>query len=368
MKSFEYGDEEIGKKEVIFLVANMIIGFGILTLPRAIVDVTKSIDGWISICLGAFVALIFTGVVAVLITRFPKKNLFDISKSIFNKPVALGITFLFAIYTMLFVSYEMRGVASIAKLYLFDVTPVEVICLVFLLVIVYGVAGPSTALIRLNIMFIPIILFIVLILIVFNIGFFEMGNIKPFFITGWFDVIKASKETVFSFLGFEILLFYNVHINQPKKTVKASLIGITIAFLLYLIVFFTAIGVFSVEVTANLNFPTAELAKQVEVPGGFFERFESLFFTIWVMTLFSTAAMAFDVTLLALGAIFKKIKRITFIFVLTPIIYIIAMTPQDFNEFSTFGLYISYLGIVFSMIIPSLLLIFAKISGVKGNV
>jgi spore germination protein len=262
----------------------------------------------------------------------------------------------------------MRGVASIAKLYLFDVTPVEVISLVFLLVVVYGVAGPSTGLLRLNIMFIPIILFIILILIVFNITFIKMENIKPFFITGWLDVIKASKETVFSFLGFEILLFYNVHNNQPKKTLKASLIGMTIAFLLYLIVFFVAIGVFGVEVTNNLNFPTAELAKQVEIPGGFFERFESIFFTIWVMTLFSSAAMAFDVTLLALCAIFKRIKRMTFIFVLTPVIYIIAMTPQDFNEFSKFGLYISYLGIVFSMIIPSLLLIFAKINGVKGNV
>jgi spore germination protein len=368
MKSFEYGDEEIGNKEVTFLVANYVIGFGILTLPRAIVGITKSIDGWISICLGALVALFFTGVVARLITRFPKKNLFDMSKSIFNKPVAMGITFLFAFYMMLFVSYEMRGVASIAKLYLFDVTPVEVICLVFLLVVVYGVAGPSTGLLRLNIMFIPIILFIILILIVFNITFIKMENIKPIFITGWLDVIKASKETVFSFLGFEILLFYNVHNNQPKKTLKASLIGMTIAFLLYLIVFLVAIGVFGVEVTNNLNFPTAELAKQVEIPGGFFERFESIFFTIWVMTLFSTAAMAFDVTLLALCAIFKRIKRMTFIFVLTPIIYIIAMTPQNFNEFSTFGLYISYLGIVLSMIIPSLLLIFAKISGVKGNV
>lgn len=368
MKSFEYGDQEIGKKEVIFMVANMVIGFGVLTLPRSIVVVTKSIDGWLSICIGGLVAFIFTGVVAKLISRFPKKNLFEITESIINKPVANGITLLFAIYSMLFVSYEMRGVASVSKLYLFDVTPVEVICLVFLLVVVYGVSGPSPAILRLNIMFLPIILFIVLLLIILNIRDFKVENIKPFFITGWLDVIKASKETVFSFLGFEILLFYNGFINQPKQTVKASLLGISVSLILYLLVFLFVVGVFGVEVTSNILFPTAELAKQVEVPGGFFERFESIFFTIWVMTLFSTAAMAFDVTLLALCSIFKKIKRMKLIFILTPIIYIIAMTPQNFIEISTFGLYISYSGIVLSMVIPSLLLIIAKLRGVKGNV
>jgi spore germination protein len=368
LKPFEYSDQEIGQKEVFYLVANMVIGFGVLTLPRSIVEYTKSIDGWISICIGGIIALFFTWIVAKLTMRFPKKNFYEISSAILNKYVASILTFLFATYSILFVSYEMRGVASISQLYLFDTTPVEVICLVFLLVIIYGISGQSIVILRINLMFLPIVLFIVFVLMVMNLGHFEFTNLKPFFISNWKDIGIASKETVFSFLGFEFLLFYNSFINQPKCIRKSALKGISIPLILYLTVFIFVIGVFGVDVTKNTLYPTAELAKQVEVPGGFFERFESIFFTIWVMTLFSTAAMAFDVTLLALGSIMKKVQRIHFIFILSPIVYLIAMSPQNLLEVTSFGNVISYTGIVFSMAIPAVLLIIALIRGVKGDV
>lgn len=268
---------------------------------------------------------------------------------------------------MLFVSYEMRGAADISKLYLFDRTPVEVICFVFLLVVIYAVSDESAVLLRVNLMFVPVILLIVFILIVMNIGFFDFKKLKPFFIAGWKDILKGSKETVFSFLGFEILLFYNAFINEPKSTKKAAMIGMSIPLFLYLLVFVFVIGVFGVEVAANTLYPTAELAKMVEIPGGFFERFESIFFTIWVMTLFSTAAMAFDITLLALRSIFKKADRMTLIFIISPLIFMIAMSPQNFLEISTFGKWISYIGIIFSMLIPFLLLVIAMIRGVRGD-
>ncbi|MEH7521861.1 GerAB/ArcD/ProY family transporter, partial [Bacillus sp. JJ1503] len=209
MKSFEYGDREVGRKEVMMAVANMVIGFGVLTLPRTIVKATNSIDGWISIVLGGVTAICFVGVLATLLARFPKKNFHEFTSLIINKPVATILTLLFSMFTMLFVSYETRGVADISKLYLFDRTPAEVICFVFLLVVIYAVSDSSAVLLRVNLMFMPVVLLIVLILIIMNIGFFDYKHIKPFFITGWKDILKGSKETVFSFLGFEILLFYN---------------------------------------------------------------------------------------------------------------------------------------------------------------
>lgn len=367
MKSFEYGDDEIGSKEVFSLVSNMVIGFGVLTLPRSILMVTNSIDGWISICIGGAVTAFFVWVIAMLVTRFPKKGFFDITAAIINKPIANILTLAFAVYTMMFVCYETRGVASISRLYLFDRTPVEVICLVFLLVLIYGVSGSSIALIRVNLMFLPIVLSIALVVILMNIHYFDLNNLKPLFITDWKDTIKASKETIFSFLGFEILLFYNANINQPKKIVKSSLHGMLIPFALYLIVFFFVVGAFGVEVTKSTLFPMAELAKQVEITGGFFERFESIFFTIWVMTLFNTASLAFDVAILGLMSVFKKAKRMNLVLIVAPLMYLIIMQPQNYREIAAFGEWISYSGLVLALFVPLMLLLTAKIRGVKGN-
>ncbi|MGG6313303.1 GerAB/ArcD/ProY family transporter [Paenibacillus macerans] len=367
MKSFEYGDKEVGTNEVFASVANMVIGFGVLTLPRSTVEITKSVDGWMSIVIGGITALVFTWIVVKLITRFPKQNLLDISSAIIGKPIGVFLTLLFAVYMLMFVSYETRGVASISRVYLFDRTPVEVISLVFLLVLVYGVVGPSLSLFRLNVVFLPIVILLVIVLIIMNIGFFEIRNLKPFFVTGWREVALASKESAFSFLGFEILLYYNVFIKKPKKVMKAALLGMLFPLLLYLLVFLFTIGVFGAEVTASTLYPTAELAKEVEVPGGFFERFESIFFSIWVITLFNTAAMAFDVSLQALESVFKKAKRITLTLWLSPPVFLIVMQPQNLWEITVFGEWISYAGVCFAMVIPAFLLLIALLRGVKGH-
>lgn len=133
MKSFEYGDREIGKAEVIYGVSNMAIGFGILTLPRYLASMTKSSDGWISLMLGGMAALAFGWVIASLCERFPKMGLKEMTKAVTNGAVANVITILFASYMFLFVGYETRGLANISKLYLFDRTPEEAICLFFCL-------------------------------------------------------------------------------------------------------------------------------------------------------------------------------------------------------------------------------------------
>ncbi|MBW4838584.1 MAG: spore germination protein [Paenibacillaceae bacterium] len=367
MKSFEYGDREVGTTEVFASVANMVIGFGVLTLPRTTVKLTGSIDGWMSIFIGGMGAILFTWMVSKLISRFPKQNLYEIAGKVIGKPLAVFFTLLFAVYMLTFVSYETRGVASISRIYLFDRTPIEVICLVFLLVLVYAVAGPSVALFRLNIVFLPIVILLLVVLILMNISFFDMRNLKPLFITDWRDIVFASKESLFSFFGFETLLFYNTVINRPKKIVKASLLGMLVPFAMYLLVFFFTIGVFGPEVTASALYPTAELAKQVEVPGGFFERFESIFFSVWVLTLFSTAAMAFDVTIQALEAVFKKAKRITLAIWLSPIVFLIVMQPQNLIEIQRFGEWISYAGIGLGMLLPTILLLLSLLRGVKGR-
>ena len=57
MKPFEYGDEEIGSREIGFAVSSTIIGIGALSMPRDIADsnfIFGRLDyftfGWIDMC------------------------------------------------------------------------------------------------------------------------------------------------------------------------------------------------------------------------------------------------------------------------------------------------------------------------------
>lgn len=171
MKSFEYGDQEIGQKDILFALASVVIGLGVLTLPRTVADAAKSSDGWISILIGGIIAMFFTWIAAKLASRFPKQTFIEYGL-IVTKPVAYLLTFLFAVYNILYVGFELRGVANVSKQYLFERTPVEVLSLVLLLVIMYAVSGSRAALLRLNLMFLPIVLFIGFILLFMGLGFF----------------------------------------------------------------------------------------------------------------------------------------------------------------------------------------------------
>ena len=80
---------------------------------------------------------------------------------------------LISLYLLLFVSYQVRGVSTITRLYLFDNTPEEIIGLIYLLVLIYAVAGPSIALIRLNLIFSPS-LYRSSLIVILNLGSLNM--------------------------------------------------------------------------------------------------------------------------------------------------------------------------------------------------
>ncbi|MBP1933789.1 GerAB/ArcD/ProY family transporter [Ammoniphilus resinae] len=367
MKSFEYGDEEIGSREILYAVSSMVIGVGIFGLPRTVGSVTKGSDGWVSILLGGVLALFFAWLVAKLASRFPRQTFLQYTTTLVSKPVAIFLTILLAFHLMQFTAYEMRTVANISKVYLFDRTPVEVIALLFLLVVTYGVACSSVGLFRLNLLFLPIVLLIAILLLIMNIGYFEPGNLKPVFSTKWTGYFQGARETLFAFLGFEILLVYIAMTNQPEKTPKAVMIGMSIPLLLYLFVFIIVVGVFGHTAMIQLTDPTIEIAKEVEVPGEFFERFESLFFTIWIMTIFNTSALAFDASVLAFRSVFPKIKRVWLIFFLAPIIYLFGMMPPNLIRVYEVGNWLGFSGFIFAILMPTILFGIAKLRGIKGN-
>ncbi|ASN07025.1 GerAB/ArcD/ProY family transporter [Virgibacillus necropolis] len=366
MKSFEYGDEKIGDREIMIAVPSMVIGVGILTLPRDLAAATTASDGWIAIIGGGLFAVLVTWLLAKLAVGFPNQSFFTYTSTILSKPVAIVISFLFAVVWLGVTAFEVRRIADVSQHYLFSRTPVEVVSLAFLLVVVYAVSGSRAGLFRLNMMFLPLILLIALVVFIFSLGWFDPNRLLPMFETDLQGYLKGGHSGVVSYLGgFSIVLFYMGLVENPKKAPEMAAIGMCIPIVLYLMLFVLCIGVFGHMVTSNLIYPTIELAKGVEIPGGFFERFESVFFVIWIMAIFNTTAMALDIAVLALNSIFKNIKKVNVIFIVTPIVYLVSMLPQDVIEVSLFGSIISNTIFIYTLFIALVLFVIAKLRGVK---
>ncbi|WP_010529584.1 GerAB/ArcD/ProY family transporter [Lentibacillus jeotgali] len=367
MTRFEYSDDYISDKEILIAVPSIMIGVGILSVPKDLAEQTIGSDGWLPLAAGGVIVIAMTWLVARLAAKFPQQSFLAYSSKITSRPAGIAFTVLLSIQGIMLTAYETRIIANVADQYLFDRTPVEVVALAFLLVVVYAVSGSRTGLFRLNMMFLPIILAISLIVMVFTTGWFEPGNLLPVMRTDAAGFWNAMNQSTFSYIGFGILLFYTALVKNPKNVPWKASAGASIAVFLYILFYLICIGVFGNLVTANLQYPTVELAKEVKIPGGFFERFESLFFVIWIMAIFNTTTMAMDAAVFALNSIFKKDRKMPIIFLLAPLAYLMGMIPEDINEVSAFGTFTSYYGAAITVSITILLYMIAKLRGVKAN-
>src|SRR5690625_4857940 len=341
MEKFEYADEKINDGGIMIAVASMVIGVGVLALPKDLTVVTKFADGWVVILIGGAIVTFFTWLAARLATRFPHQSFMSYATLITAKPVSVVLTFLFSISYLCIASFQIRKIADISKHYLLNETPMEVIAFVFFLVVIYAVSGSSIGLLRLNMLFLPIIIFIALVIITFNITWFDIGNLLPVFKTSFSGYTKGLQASILGYGGFSIVLFYMALVKNPKKTAKKVAMGMVFPIGLYLLLFISVMSVYGHSVTKNLLYPTIELAKTVDIPGGLFERFESVFFVIWLMAIFNTTTMAFDLAVISMKSIFKNISKMKTIFILAPIIYFFSMFPNNLMEVNKFGTYLS---------------------------
>ncbi|UKS23869.1 spore germination protein [Paenibacillus sp. HWE-109] len=368
MKSFEYGDKEISGLDITITMTSMIIGIGILTLPSELAKTVNASDAWMSMLAAGLLAIGIAWTITKIATNFSQQGYYAYASAAVTKPVAFIAVFALFLHFLSYCAYEARAISDIAKQYLFETTPMEIISFSYLMVIVYAVSGSRAGLIRLNILFIPIVIVVTLAVLLLSLSVFDTKELKPFFTTDWKSLASAMKSTTFSLLGFEVILFYITMMNCPQKAPKAVVIGVFLPVVGYTVIYLTCVGVFSQMALMEITYPVVELAKEVYIPGEFFERLESIFFTIWIMAAFTTTVMAYDCTIYALQSLFTKPKHKTWVFVLSPIIYLMSMLPKNMSDFSKMGPIISYFGIVVSMLFPMLIHIVAKLRGVKSDV
>ncbi|SHG88940.1 GerAB/ArcD/ProY family transporter [Ornithinibacillus halophilus] len=342
MSNLNYGDEKISQREIFLAVPSMLIAIGILVFPRNLAENTIAADGWISILMSGFIAIMFTWLVAKIASNFPNQPFLKYASFLVTKPVAMLFTFLFVVQGTLLTAFEVRAIADVSHTYLFERTPVQVINFSYLLVVIYAVSGSRAAIFRLNALFLPIVLVTTTILLLFSIRFMEFNNVMPMFKTDIKDLGKGVFEGTLSFTGISILFFYISLVKNPIKVPKKAVLGMATVVLFYLIIFLTCIAVFGNVQTANIRFPFIELAKSVEIPGGFFERLESIFFVIWTMAIFTTTVMAFDIALFALTSIFSKVKKQTFVFILAPVVYFLTTIPNNSYEIGVMDKIVTY--------------------------
>lgn len=322
----------ISDRDLMIAVASNIIGVLTLSFPKVIAEDTNAADGWLPILVGGGIACFLAWILTKIAISFPNQTFYNFSSYLLSKPIATIILVFFLIQFIAFTSFNVREVTVLAHQYLFDNTPIEVISLSFLLVVVYAVSGSRAAIFRLNLIFFPFVIVGLLMVILLPLGLVKFDNMLPTFQTDLQGYMRATFSSISTFLGFSIVLFYAAFVKDPQNTPTMIGKGILLPVVLNVFLFIVCIGTFGNATTRNLFFPTFELSRSVEIPGEFFERFDSILFVIWTIIIFTTTVFLFDVTIMMIMMLFKNAKKMNIIFIMSPLILLISMIPMNYVE------------------------------------
>ncbi|MGN9865209.1 spore germination protein [Bacillus swezeyi] len=358
------GNERITTLQTAVIVTNFLLGTGILTLPRTSVDEVKTPDVWITLILGGIIALAAAIIMVKLNHQYPEKTFYEYSQDIIGKWIGGLIGLLFVCYLLAHSGFQVRSMLEIIHFFLLEGTPRWATAMIFLWVGLYLIIGGLSSIARLFEIVFPITVILFLLVVFMSSGIFEMDNLRPVLGQGIGPVLKGIKVTALSFSGIEIVLILMPFMNQPHKAVQTVVIGTAIPLLFYMITVVMVIGALSIDGVVARTWPTIDLMRSFERPGLIFERFESFLLVIWIMQLFNTFAISFYGAALGLSQLFKKnIQKVMFI--LLPVIYLIAMSPNNINNMFAFGDLIGNSGVYLGGLIPILLLVISRMKGRK---
>jgi len=323
--------EMIGDFGLFATIAVAIVGVGIFSSPREVIDKVGS-DAWLVTLIGGIVVFLLLYLIYMVMKKNDFEDLTNILQNNFGKYLGGVFAIIFAIYSIFIVSLGMREFVEVIRQYLLRQTPTEFILMVTILTGTYLVRGEIGDLVKFNeisfwIMFIPA--FAVFILTVINADF---TNLLPVLNNKPSDYFRASRYILFCFGGIEIAYLILPYVKNKKNSIgvlRKSIIFVTI---FYIIVMILILGMFSKAQSKILLWPTISMIKSLDIPGTFIERWEGVVMAFWILFYFTT----FVNTYFFSGEIVKNVFKLKDIklssLLLMPIIYVIALYPDNIAE------------------------------------
>ncbi|MCM3762916.1 spore germination protein [Alkalihalobacillus oceani] len=333
--------------EISMTLIGMIVGIGILTLPRSLAEEGGTIVALLSILIGSLLTILFIVVYTKLQRNFPGETLLEaFTNTKAGSWLAKFLGMAFACYFLLLLAYETRILSIVVRIYLLIDTPAEVVAAVFLLTTTYAVTKGLQGIIHLNLMFVPITVFFLIAMMIVVLPEFDYELLLPLTVGDSRSILQGVKETTLSLLGVEIIFFFLAAMKKENLKVAPMIASVVIIFILYLGITIISFAIFSVGTTEVLTFPTVELVKEIEIPGGVFERVEALMITIWMMSIFNTMSVAhFLATKIVRETLdIKEHSRVLPSWI-TLVTLIIAFIPRSISEAFLFGEIVGFLGI-----------------------
>jgi len=253
----------------------MIIAFVLGTALIVSIGGPAGKDAWAVIILGAIEGILLSLPLLLLSTRFYGMGISSINNMVWGKHIGKILSIAFISYTLLLSTRAAYNFFNFVKLvllsgapdYAIDVPTLTVIGLACLLGI--EVIGRFVSITT------PIVISFIVFILLLSVPYIDPNNIRPVFQTPLPKALSTA-HSVATFPFAEVTLFSAIipFLDKPQKAIKATLLGVIVTMVIFLLVFFRNIGVLG-EASSYFQYPSFTSARIINL-GGVFTRMEIL--------------------------------------------------------------------------------------------
>ena len=340
------------------------IGVGILSLPNHLHPISKG-GGWISTLIAGLVIQIIILLMWLLMKRFPGSTLYEIISIMFGNVLGkiFGLSYIF--YFILIGMTITLNACSIIKIWILQATPWSIVLILFTVACSFVAYNTFKVIVRFYVM-ISILIVPMAFLIGLGLLDAEFSYIFPITEAGWWNIIRASKETITAMYGFEIMLIaYPFVHGSPTARLKAISVANGFVTIFYTFIVWICLIAFSPKQIELIPQPVIYLLRSLHL--GSIDRADLIFIPIWMTTVVASIASYFYASSTGIGYIFKLEKHQKAVPITGLISFGIACflnTPEELEAIAKFADHTTY---IFIGILPFLFLLYALLRNKQGE-
>ncbi|MBO8128891.1 MAG: endospore germination permease [Peptococcaceae bacterium] len=261
---------------------SIVLATAILFVPAITAQYARQ-DAWLSLVLAYLFGSLQVFVATKLALKFPRETVIQYAPRVAGKILGKVIGFIYIFYffyVAYFVQREFEALMSAAYL---PQTPIIVVIIMLTLLAAYVLYGGLEVLCRVNAIILAVALFGLLLIFLLIVKDIEFTRFLPFLENGVGPVVLGAVVPGGWFGETAVILMLLPFIGNQGKTLKTSLLAVTILFVVMEMVVIGAVGIMGPNETGRFLYPTFNIARRVTIEAlPILERQDAMFMMIWV--------------------------------------------------------------------------------------
>lgn len=326
---------KIGNREAIALIFTVMVNHTILSLCKDIVSSTGA-SSLLNVVYVSIIAILLAVLIYKLLNKFPGLDILDISNFLGGKVLKTIIGILFFSYFAFTAAILLNQFSNILQILYYPTADMLFIALLFIISICIVCNLNFSSIIRTNLLILPIVIISVIFLFFANIKHFSLENLYPILGNGINSTFIAGFGNLFAFGGLALLYFLPPNLKDYKQLKKITILSIILSAIYLLFNISTVLLMFESFVEIDELMPLYSAVRYIEF-GTFFQRLDSIFLLIWLISFACYLAIVSNLCVDIFGKItnIKNTKIVALPFAL--LLLGISLTPNNISVSNFLG-------------------------------